>query len=41
MDGAFGVRRCKLLQVECISNETLLHSTGNSIQSPGRDQDGG
>ena len=31
----FGVSRCKLLHLEWISNEVLLHSTGNYIQSPG------
>ena len=35
MDGEFGVSRCKLLHLEWISNEVLLHSTGNYIQSPG------
>jgi len=33
MDGEFGVSRCKLLHVEWISNEVLLYSTGNYIQS--------
>ena len=32
MDGDLGVGRCKLLHVEWISNEVLLHSTGNYIQ---------
>ena len=40
MDREFGVSRCKLLHVEWISNETLLHSTGNAIQSLGIDHDG-
>ena len=31
----FGVGRCKLLPLEWISNEVLLSSTGNSIQSLG------
>ena len=30
-DWEFGVSRCKLLQVECISNEILLYSTENYI----------
>ena len=33
MDREFGVRRCKLLHLEWISNEVLLNSTGNYIQS--------
>ena len=33
MDGKFGVGRCKLLHVEWISDEALLYSTGNHIQS--------
>ena len=33
MDIAFGVGRCKLLHIEWISNEVLLYSTGNYIQS--------
>ena len=35
MDGEFGVVRCKLLHLEWMSNETLLYSTGNYIQSLG------
>ena len=35
MDGEFGVSRCKLLHLEWISNEFLLYSTGNYIQSLG------
>ena len=31
MDQEFGVNRCKLLPLECISNEILLYSTGNCI----------
>ena len=31
MDGESGVNRCKLLHLEWISNEILLHSTGNYI----------
>jgi len=33
MDWEFGVSRCKLLPLEWISNEILLYSTGNYIQS--------
>ena len=33
MDGEFGVSRCKLLHLEWISGEVLLHSTGNYVQS--------
>lgn len=40
MDREFGVSRCKLVHVEWINNETLLCSTGNSIQFPGIDHDG-
>ena len=40
MDWEFGVCRYKLLHLECISNEVLLYSTGNYIQSPGIDHDG-
>ena len=29
MDWEFGVKRCKLLPLEWISNEILLYSTGN------------
>ena len=39
MDGEFGVGRCKLWHWEWISNEVLLYSTGNSIQSLGIDHD--
>ena len=35
MDGEFGVSRCELLHLEWISNEVLLYSTGNYIQSLG------
>ena len=31
MDWKFRVKRCKLLSLEWISNEILLHSTENSI----------
>ena len=33
MDKEFGVSRCKVLHVEWISNEVLLYSIGNYIQS--------
>ena len=32
-DWELGVSRCKLLHLEWISNEVLLYSTGNYIQS--------
>ena len=32
-DCEFGVSRCKLLHLEWISNEVLMYSTGNYIQS--------
>ena len=41
MDGEFGVSRCKPLHLELISNEILLYSTGNYIQSPVIEHDGG
>ena len=31
MDWEFGVNRCKLLPLEWVRNEILLHSTGNCI----------
>ena len=37
MDWEFGVNRCKLLHLEWISNEILLYSTVNYIQSFVRD----
>ena len=40
MDGEFGLSTCKLLYSEWISNEVLVDSTGNYIQSLGIDQDG-
>ena len=40
MDGEFGASRCKLLHLEGISNEVLLYSTENYIQSLGIDHDG-
>ena len=40
MDTVFGVSRHRLLHLEWISNEVLLHSTGNYIPSPGIDHDG-
>ena len=35
-----GVSRCKLLHLEWVSNEILLHSTGNYIQSLVMEHDG-
>ena len=40
MDGEIGISRCKLLHIEGISHEVLLHSTGSYIQSLGIDHDG-
>ena len=40
MDWEFGAGRYKLLYLEWISNEVLLCSTGNYIQSLGMDHDG-
>ena len=33
MEWEFGVGRCKLLHLECISNEVLLYTRGNYVQS--------
>ena len=41
MDWKFGGNRCKLLHLECISNEILLYSTGNYIYSLVIEHDGG
>ena len=41
MDWESGVSRCKLLDLEWISNEVLLYSTGNYIKSLVMEQDGG
>ena len=41
MGWEFGVNRCKLLPSEWISNEMLLYSTGNYIQSLVMEHDGG
>ena len=41
IDWEFGVIRCKLLHLEEISNEILLYSTGNYIQSLVMQHDGG
>ena len=38
--GEFGVHRCELLLLEWMSNEALLYSTGNYIQSLGIEHDG-
>ena len=40
MDREFGVGRCKLFLLGWISNEVLLYSTGNYIQSCGVEHDG-
>ena len=40
MDKEFRIRRCNLLHLERISNEVLLYSTGNHIQSLGIEHDG-
>ena len=40
MDWQFRVNRGKLLHLEWISNEVLLYSTGNYIQSLGIEHDG-
>ena len=40
MDWGFGFSRCKVLHLEWISNEVLLYSSGNHIQSLGIDSDG-
>ena len=39
IDREFEVGRCKLFHLKWISNEVLLHSTGNYIQSLGIDHD--
>ena len=41
MDWEFGVNRCKLLPLGWISNEILLDSPGNYIQSLMMEHDGG
>ena len=41
MDWESGVNRCKLLHLDWISNEILLYSTGNYIQSLEIEHDGG
>ena len=40
MDWEFGVRGCKLLHLEWISNEFLLYSTGHYVQSFVMEHDG-
>jgi len=40
MVGEFGVSRYTLFHLEWRSNEVLLYSMGNSIQSLGTDHDG-
>ena len=39
-DGEIGVGRCKLLHLEWISNQVLMFSPGNYIQSLGMERDG-
>lgn len=41
MDWELRVSRCKVLYLECVSNEVLLYSIGNSMKSPEIDQEGG
>ena len=41
MDWEFGVSRCEVLHLEQISNEVLLYSTGNQIQSLVMEHNGG
>ena len=41
MDSESGVNRCRLLHSQGISNETLLYSTRNYIQSLLMEHDGG
>ena len=40
MDREFGISRCKLLHLECVSDEVLLNSPGNYIQFFGIEHDG-
>ena len=40
MNGEFEIDSCNLLHLEWISNEILLYSIGNSIQSLGIEHDG-
>ena len=40
MDREFGISRFELFHLEWISNEVLLYSTGNYIQSLGIENDG-
>ena len=39
MDRQFGVGKCKILYLEWRSNDVLLYSTGNYIQSLGIEHD--
>ena len=41
MDWEFRVSRCKLFHLEWISDEVLLYSTGNYMQSLVIEHDGG
>ena len=36
MEWEFGVRRCKVVNIELINNKVLLYSTGNYIQYPAK-----
>ena len=40
IDWIFGVSRCKLLHLEWMNNKVLLFSTGNYIQSLGKNHNG-
>ena len=39
MNGEFVISRCKLLRLEWIRNEVLLHSTDSCVQSLGIEHD--
>ena len=39
-DGEFGVRRCELSHLECVSNESRLCSAGSYNQSLGIEREG-
>ena len=41
MDWEFGISRCKLLYIEWKNNKVLLYSTGNYIQYPVINHNGG
>ena len=40
VDGEFGVRRCELSHLECVSNESRLCSAGSYNQSLGIEREG-